>query len=56
MSRKKEQISQRLTVLIDRLRELETRPVAPHERPIIEVGIQAIRDKIRELGRQLRAC
>lgn len=55
MREKKEKISQRLTVLVDRLRQLETREVQPHERPIVEVGILALRDRIRELGRQLQA-
>ena len=55
MNRKKEKISQRLTVLVDRLRTLETKPVKPHERPIVEVGVMALRDRIRDLGRQLRA-
>lgn len=56
MREKKEKISQRLTVLVDRLRQLESRSVQPHEKPIVEVGILALRDKIRDLGRQLKAC
>jgi len=54
MVRKREKISQRLTVLVHRLRQLESKDVQPHEKPIVEVGILALRDKIQETGRELK--
>lgn len=53
MNARQEKISQRLTVLVGRLRDLETRKVEPHERPIVDVGIMALRDKVRELGKEM---
>jgi hypothetical protein len=53
---KKKQLGQRITVLVGRLRKLEGKTPEPHEKPIVEVGILALRDRIRALGRQLQAC
>lgn len=53
--RQKKALRKRLTVLLGRLRALETRDTQPHERPIVEVGILALRENIRTIGHRL-AC
>lgn len=54
--KKKESISARLTLLMERLNNLESKQVEPHEESIKEIGLTALKDKIRELGKQLDAC
>lgn len=55
-AQKREKLSAQVTVLVKRLRALEDKPVEYHEKPIVAVGIIALRDKIREVGRQMEAC
>ena len=43
----------RLKLLLDRLRELELRMPAPHERPILEIGTLALRDEVTRLAHAL---
>jgi hypothetical protein len=43
----------RLQSLLDRLRELEQRPVLAHERSIVEVARAFLTDAIRDLSHQL---
>ena len=52
MSRK-EKISQRISVLVDRKRNLENTPSQTHERSIREVGLLAIKDELTRLGREM---
>lgn len=53
MNARQRKISDRVTVLSDRLRRLEGRKPEPHERPIVEVGILFLRETISRLGRQI---
>ena len=49
----RDKLNQRAMVLVARLRSLETKQHAPHEKPIVEVGILALREKIRDIGLRL---
>ena len=46
-------LEQRVDVLQARLRDLEQRPANETERPIREVGIDAIKDSLAQVGRLL---
>ena len=43
----------RLTRLLERLAELERRPAAAHELPILEVGRASLLDAIRDISHRL---
>jgi len=49
-------LEQRVDVLQARLRDLEQRPANETERPIREVGIDAIKDSLAQVGRLLTRC
>lgn len=48
-----QQLQAELPLMLSRLDRLQSHPARPHERPIVEVGILALRDRIRRMGRQL---
>ena len=43
----------RLEHLLERLHELESRPVPAHQRAIVEIGLTSLRDAIAELSHRL---
>jgi len=48
-------LEKRLVVLQTRLYDLERKPITEVERPIRDVGIEAIRTSLTQVGRQLSA-
>jgi len=54
MRERAKRVSERLLLLKQRLLDLELKKATSNDIPIIEVGIQALKDKISEIGRTLR--
>jgi hypothetical protein len=53
MTERRKHLEESARLMRQRLTDLESRPVAAHERPIREVAIEAVRATLTEIGRQL---
>ena len=57
MTERHRRLQESARILRSRLRHLSGREVAPHERAIHAVAVEAVRNSLTEVGRQLvRAC
>ena len=51
--RKRKELEQSARLLRERLNELESRPITELDRPVHEVALQALRESLTRIGRQL---